>query len=855
MDTRRLVVCLITFCAVVASVFLVVPVDQKVRLGLDLRGGASFVLEVDTSGMGKEEAADAQERAVTVIRNRIDQTGVREPIVYAEAQSRIVVQLPGLPDEQRKIVEQNLNQVGVLQFRMVHEDQDKMAERLWAAEIAPKGYTIETDPLSQGTRHYYERKPDAPAQFRMDPELAKALKQNDLAPPLYEFMLMPERGTGKERYRPYWVKKTVELSGENLKTAGLSFGGLVQDPVVTLEFDAKGAKRFGAITSAHAPGGHKNEERLPDGVNYPHHYLAIVLDGTLASAPWIKTAIHDGKAIIEGNFSLEEAEALRIVLRAGALPAPVRLLEKHEVSASLGPALIRSALRSFVVAGAIVFVFMAIWYRLSGLIAIVALVLLILTFPFGMVLVSNVLAIPFGGTGTGAVVRGGWAMLPVLTLPSIAGIVLTLGMAVDGNVLIFERLREDYEESKGTSFRSFGTSVAEAYKGAFLTIVDANLTTLIAAVILYWQGSGPLRGFAIALGAGIVVSMFTILWVTRVLYDFLAESPLFRRQREAGQMQMMGRGWQVTNWDFLGKRRLMGVVSVLVIVVSLALVVVKGKKNLASVLGVDFLGGSAVTFSASDGPGVGEITAALEAAGLQQPLVQYQTDLDTGKRFLEVRTEFDKQDIAVKELQAKFPNAGFTVVREDRVGSQIGVELRRKGIKAIVMALIGLGIYIAIRFKNVFRAALARARGWEPAIGAGVALLHDVFVTAGVFCVFRPMSLTVVAALLTIVGYSINDTIVIFARIRDEWRKASGHASFYDTCNLAINKTLRRTLLTSLTTLFPVLVLLVFGGGGIRDFAATLCIGVIVGTYSSVFIATPIVLFLRGAEMPKKARK
>ncbi|MBN1267988.1 MAG: protein translocase subunit SecD, partial [Kiritimatiellae bacterium] len=805
------------------SMVLVTPLKDKVKLGLDLRGGTSFVLEVDTSELEPDALKDAQARALEIIRNRVDGMGVSEPIIYPEPRgNRIVVQIPGLKAEDRDRAVANLRRAAFLEFRMVHPDNDRLVEEMINDGLSPAGYKIvsmeEQAPSGRWLRvDFYKRDPS------LDPE---GLTEKDIrdrvrlfqAPAGYECMLAEEIRQNQTLYRPYFVSRRRELTGETLKGAGVDYQQFGQ-PIVTLKFDAKGAKKFAHVTSDYAPGGAKNPSL--EG----RRYLAIVLDDTLYSAPFIKTAIHGGEAIIEGNFSVKEAQDLAIVLRAGSLPAPVNVVEERGVDPTLGRDSINSGKRAAIYGGIAVVVFMVAYYLLAGVIADLALVLDILLLPLGMMLVSGFLSLLTGG-GMG----GGPISLPTLTLPGIAGIALTIGMAVDANVLIFERIREEQATGK-----RFSSAITSGYEKAFSTILDANLTTLLTAVILFWQGSGPVRGFAVTLSAGIVVSMYTALVVTRMLFNLIAEKT---KVTHVKMFSFVGD----TKIDFLGRKTIAALLSVAVIIGTGVMFAKRGQEN----FGVDFTGGKSVTYRYEQRHTVQEIRSVLSAAGIKDPQIQYQREMvedASGKtpEYLEVRVPFDQGDKARETMLDAFGASGYSVVKEDSVGPQIGKELQKRGLMAIGVALLGIVIYISIRFEFAF------------AVGAIVAIAHDVLITVGLFCLFgRQLSLPIIAALLTIVGYSVNDTIVVFDRIREDLKLLRGRP-YKDICNLSINQTLSRTLLTSITTLLTVVMLLVFGGGAINDFALTLFIGIVVGTYSSIFIATPVMLLWHREEKPAKA--
>ena len=809
MDKNALWKWLILIVLVCWSLVLVTPIHDKVKLGLDLRGGTSYVLEVDVSQLDDDAKRDAQARALEVIRNRVDNMGVAEPIIYPEpGNNRIIVQIPGLRAEDRARAIKNLKSAAYLEFRMVHPKNDELVDALYEKNLAPAGYKIVSidEQLYNGqwkAVKYLKRDEKVDAAEITGDEARKRLRMFQ-APAGYDFMLMKEESQGQEVFRPHFVSRRAELKGDALKNAGVDYQQFGQ-PIVTLRFDAKGAKRFAAVTSDYAPGGAKNPSL--EG----RRYLGVVLDDTLYSAPLIKTAIHGGSAIIEGSFSLREAQDLSIVLRAGALPAPVEVVEERTVDPSLGRDSIESGGRAAVYGAIAVVVFMVAYYFLCGMVANLALLLNIIFLPLGMMAVSGIFSLMDAG-GLGATIS-----LPTLTLPGIAGIVLTLGMAVDANVLIFERMREEQQQGK-----RFAAVVSAGYVKAFSAIFDSNITTIIAAAIMFWLGSGPVRGYAVTLTAGILCSMYTAIVVTRMVFNLLIRYTKVERLR---MLKLFGE----TKIDFIGKRYVAIGLSLVVIIGSMLLAFKKGMGN----FGVDFTGGATVTFEFKDKVPVEDVRSTLGNAGVKSPMIQYQKVVgiegaESISEYLEVKVGFEDGDKVVETLTGAW--ADYQVLQKDSVGPQIGKELQRKGVIALVVALFGMILYISWRFEFGF------------SVGAVVALFHDVLVTVGVFCVLdRQLSITSIAALLTIVGYSVNDTIVIFDRIREDLKLYRGR-SFREIANIGINQTLSRTVLTTLTTLFTVVSLLIFGGGAIYDFALALFIGMIAGTYSTIFIATPVAM-------------
>jgi len=696
--------------------------EGKINLGLDLQGGMHLVLEVDLEKLPKEERKDATDRALEIIRNRIDQFGVLEPVIQKEGIDRIIVQLPGVTDRQRAI--DIIGRTAHLEFVLVADDPELLKKALDGEEAS--GYVLK--PLGK------------------------------------ESLLLEDKPS---------------LTGDKLVDASVEFSQQqFGQPYVSITLNAEGANIFSALTGS--------------SVN---KRLAIVLDGVVQSAPVIRERIPSGKAQISGSFSVDEANDLAIILRAGALPAPTKIIEERTVGPTLGKDSIRNGLRAIFIGGLVVIIFMAIYYLIAGLIADFALCL-------NFILIGGALAY-FGGT---------------LTLPGIAGLLLTLGMAVDANVLIFERIRE--ESRLGKHIQS---AISSGYQKAFLTILDSNLTTLITALILFQFGTGPVRGFATTLSIGIIASMFTALIVTRLVLDLLTK---VMKVSKIPMFKLIGN----PNINFIGKRKIAYVLSAVVITVGIFAFVTKGEKN----FGIDFTGGTLQQFKFEEPLLLDDARDSLSEIGLgASPMQQFGDN-----REVIIRTFADTSDSVIDKFKEVFKDNPFEVLRIEKVGPAIGKDLREKALWALFYAMIGICIYISFRFEFKF------------ALAAIIALLHDVLISVGALAISgREISLPIVAALLTIVGYSINDTIVVFDRIR-EGRRLMRKSDYKTIINTSINQTLSRTLLTSLTTLLVVVALFLFGGEVINDFAFVLIVGVLVGTYSSIFIASPILL-----DWPGRRRK
>ncbi|MCS7008608.1 MAG: protein translocase subunit SecF, partial [Chthoniobacterales bacterium] len=498
---------------------------------------------------------------------------------------------------------------------------------------------------------------------------------------------------------------------------------------------------------------------------------------------------YGGRATITGSFSDAEARNLASVLE-NPLKVPVEIEETRSVSASLGADSIRSGLLAGLFGSGLVLLFMLIYYQLAGIISILGLAVNVVLL-FGMMAMFHF----------------------TLTLPGIAGIILTVGMAVDANVLIYERLREELAAGK-----SLANAVNGAYEKAFSAIFDANITTLITSVILMFQATGSVRGFAVTLTLGIIASMFSAMLVTRTAFRWLLDFNLLHNLRMLNFIPKR-------TFNFLGMRKAALLLSLCLILISFLVLATRGKDN----LGLDFVGGDLVIFDANSPVSIADARKALEPVGLANLPILYEHE--GTKQLLSIRGPQGSSEKITQTLTSAFQQNGLRPVLTETVGSQIGTEFAQRALIALALGLVGILIYTSLRFEFGF------------ALGAVVALIHDVILTLGAFSlVGGELSLVMVGAILTIAGYSINDTIVVFDRIREGLRSGA-KGSIEEIMNRSINETLSRTILTSGTTLLSISALFFFGGPVLRDFSFAILVGIIVGTYSSIFIASPIVLW------------
>jgi SecD/SecF fusion protein len=614
--------------------------------------------------------------------------------------------------------------------------------------------------------------------------------RDGIVQPGYEILKRVERrADGKETTEIVEVKKTPEMTGSGIKNAQVVRGNL-GEPEIQFTLDSDGARQFGEITR-----------------NNVGRRLAIVLDGVLYSAPVIKSPIETGIGTISGNFDQKSAFELAYVLQ-NPLRAPLKLESSSQVDPTLGRDAIRSGIKASIYGTLLVSAFMLVYYLIAGLVANVALVA-------NIIILIGVMC----------------SINTTFTLPGIAGIVLTVGMAVDANVLIYERIRE--ESAKGKSLRG---AIAAGYSRAFGTIFDSHVTTLISSLILWWLGTGSIRGFGVALTWGVAASLFTALVVTRMIFDFLLD----RNWLKSIPMLHLVRA---TKLDFMKFAKPAFAISWCLIFIGIGFGFYRGK----AMFGKDFVGGDTSTFAFEQRVPEDKVRAALSAAGVKDPLIQYQRDLSSGRQTLRIDTaveETKKGEVStaekVKSAVLGIGEGKFTSLEQVHVGAIVGEEIRKSAIIAALLSLFGILVYVAFRYEFSF------------AVGAVVAVIHDVLMTIGWYCLapsHREFNATTVAAILTIIGFSINDTIVIFDRIREDL-KLGVRGTFKEVMNQALNQTLSRTIITSGTVFLATMSLYLFGGGAINDFAFTFLVGIITGTYSSIYIASALVLWWHKGQRP-----
>jgi SecD/SecF fusion protein len=734
--------------------------------GFDVRTVSADALDLE---LNQDEVRrierEAVEQSLEIIRNRIDQFGVAEPAILQQGDDEIVVQLPGVKDPARAIG--LIGRTAQLEFKLVDSDHARElpdlireARRAWGQTQHPSSAELNrlmADRLPPGTALYLQKPGHGEVPGR------------DFAPLLLE-------------------KKTL-MTGAALQTAKVVVDRRTGAPYVALEFNPQGARLFERITRDHVG-----------------QQLAIVLDNVVQSAPVIQEAIAGGRAQITGAFSPEEARDLAIVLRAGALPAPVTIVQNLVVGPSLGRDSITNGLTSAVIGFLLVVVFMAVYYRFSGIIADAALLLNLL---FMLAALSV-----FGAT---------------LTLPGLAGIVLSIGMAVDSNVLIFERMREE-----SALHPTVLGAVDAGYERAFWTIVDSHVTTLITALALFLFGTGPVKGFAVTLSIGVVFNLFTAIFGTRVVYDYLHYR---RRLKPLHFLHFVKR----PAIDFIRLRKAAFIFSGLLVALGATAVIQiqRGRAN----LGVDFTGGTLVQLKSDRPFPLSDVRTALD----RNQITDYELQEVPAANLLLIRVKSADQavgalaDRIVGVLTQALPGQRITLESQAEISGSISRDLRHAALIAVGISLLGIIGYLAWRFD------------WKFGIAAAAATFHDVLAVLGIFFLLhKEITLLVITALLTLAGYSLTDTVVVFDRIRENLNKPGKKKDLGALINLSINEVLSRTLVTSGTVLLVLAALMAAGGLLLRDFALALIIGVLVGTYSSIFVASPLVYVWHGGRRRKR---
>ncbi len=707
----------------IAALFCAFPIENRINMGLDLKGGMHLILKVETETLDENARQDVVERAIEILRNRIDSLGVAEPIIQRQGEDQIIIQLPGITDRERALA--LIGKVAQLDFALVNPS-------LELNKLAMEG--------------------NIPAGYRYLPV--------------------------KNKNQKLLVGETL-LKGDQIANASIDYNTQAfGQPIVKLSFKAAGAKQFADITR-----------------NHVNQQLAIIVDGLIQSAPNINEPILSGSAVIQGSFTEEEASLLALGLRSGSLPAPMHIEEDRTIGPLLGQESIRSGIYATLAGGVLLMLFVLIYYMKAGIITNIALAM-------NLILILGIMGSLKFLLGTPA----------TLTLPGIAGIILTLGMAVDANVLINERIREELDN--GTPLNA---AVSRGFSKAFSAIVDSNATTLIAAFMLFQFGSGPIKGFAVTLSIGLTASLFTALFVSRTIFMLLLDLGWLKK------LSML-RLLSSTHINFINKRTFCITASLIIIAASM----VHFFQHQDTVYGIDFAGGQVQEYRFAKPVDTAALRHWFAQAGIGDAVIQQIPEkLET----IIIRTAQDAEEQTTTVFKTHMTDNPYTVMRIEKVGPVVGKELRKKAVLAVIFAMGGILIFVGFRFHH-----------FDFATAGVIALIHDVLITLGlVTWMGGQVDLLMITALLTIAGYSINDTIIIYDRVREN-TNLMRRATLAEIINTSINQTLSRTILTTVTTLIVVVCLYLKGGEILNTFALCLLVGFVAGTYSTVFIAAPLVL-------------
>lgn len=808
----------------------------------------------------REESESAVANSFNVLRNRIDRFGVTQPSIQKLGNTgRILVELPGVKEPER--VRKLLQGTASLEFWTTFASQEiapyleeanaMLAQTLDTEEEAAPAESAESDDLvaqeikAQGgeadnadVEAYKKANPLfavlSPSQFRDNACIGLAAAADTAL--INQYLRMPEvAALFPAEFRPMWsVKPTSYIKNSNIyelvaiKASSRDGKAPLDGGVVTnarVEYDNRRGGEPGVSMTMNAEGANIWARLTKENIG---RQVAIVLDGTVYSYPTVQTEITGGSSSITGNFTIEEATDLANVLNSGKLPAPATIVQEQVVGPSLGAASIHAGLVSFIIAFCLVLLYMVLFYKGAGLVADIA-------------LLTNVVLL-FGTLS---------AFGAVLTLPGIAGLVLTMGMAVDANVIIYERIKEELKAGKG-----LGKAIHDGYANAYSAIIDGQVTTLLTGLVLFFFGSGPIKGFATTLIIGIITSVLTSIFITRLIFDDRVNAG----KGVTFETKFTRNFLKNTKINFLSGKKWSYAISGALIVIAIASMCFKG-----FTFGVDFTGGRTYVVR-FDKPVTAEdvrqaTNKVFEAAaakddnvsGASVEVKQFggdsQMKITTSYKFEDESSAVDTEiegmlyeslkgfyadDLTLSEFTSTLDNPNG-IISSDKVGASIANDIKRNALISIVLALLVIFGYIAVRFK-----------GWTWGLGGVVSLAHTSVIVIGFFSLFSgilPFNLdvdqTFIAAILTIIGYAINDNVVIFDRIRENLG-LHPNEDFRETVNKSLNATLTRTVNTSVSTLLPMLAIAIFGGESIRGLSVALCLGICIGTYASIMIGTPI---------------
>jgi SecD/SecF fusion protein len=813
------------------------PIHQKPTLGLDLQGGLEVTLQAvppPNRSLTKEDL----NRSVDIMRNRVDKLGVTEPEIRTQGDDQIVIQLPGVKDP-----EAAAEIIGTTAQLELYD----LETSLVGPSISIQGQPVETASLyallaqvqaqvKDGTSDAFYIVNTKTKRVVSGPYGSKEEAQKKPAAKLpgRQIFAVPEgmvvvtcgqgavvcpgaNGAGVSPDRTWYYlfeydpPNVPQMTGEDLKLSGTradfdTSPGAGGRPIVTMEFTGKGSDKFEKIT---------RDEWIRGKLRGTPQHFAIVLDREIKTFPQIdftdgslSGGIGGGRAQIQGLDSFQEAKDIALVLQTGALPVKFETLDRTDISATLGKDSLNEAWRAAIAGLVLVAIFLLIFYRFLGLVAVAGLAIYA-AFLYATILIFNV----------------------TLTLPGFAGLVLTFGVAADANIVIFERIKEEVRAG-----RSVRAAIAQGYRKGFATIVDANVVTAITAMVLFVVATASVRGFALMLLIGTALSMLTAVAATRAILAVLAGFGWIDNPRFMGATGQGIPRW--LRWDFMGRRRLWFAISGAVVTLSVVAIVVNGLN-----LGIDFKGGTQITFRTPEPTSLEQVRQEAARIGQAGAVIQGRGSSTEGKyTSFQIRTESlttAEQNELQEDLSSTIQATSFG---SKNVSESFGRQIANNAIFAIIVSLLLIVAYISVRFQ------------WKYSVGVLVALAHDVVITIGIYALTgREVSTATVAAILTVLGYSIYDTIIVFDRIRENV-PLMRRASFRVIGNVSMWEVLPRSLATTFITLLPVASLYFFGGDTLKDFAFALLVGIGSGAYSSIFLAAPLVAALKERE-PEFARR
>jgi SecD/SecF fusion protein len=858
MGSRRRNVFIIALVVALLALSALVIATKSTVLGLDLKGGTQLVYDARPTPQTPTVDASAIDRAINIIRSRIDKFGVSEPEISRIGNTGIQVGLPNVQNAQQAIqlvgktaqlyfydLEANIippDRKGVPQDPPNSPDPNPNVYTLpdlWSAVQFAQTQKPECDGCTTRGPTYYlfdkqshkllagptERKKDLFVQFRNEKQrpgsVIETVPQGTLiaAAPTSPSLSLAQSELANSRQ--YVLRDRPALNGQEIDNPEQNFEPTTQQPIVTFDFQGGGQEAFQKVTQTIAERGRATAPITftPDQADQYSQHFAIVLDNQVFSSPIINfnenpTGI-DGRngAEISGNFTISSAQDLASILQAGALPVKLVLVSQSTVSATLGQQALDQGIKAGIVGLAVLIVFLILYYRLLGVVAVLGLAV------YGVLFFALVKLIPI-----------------TLTLPGIAGLILTIGVAADANIVIFERIKEEARAG-----RSPLSAIAQGYKKGIATIIDANVITLFTAFILFVLATAGVKGFAFTLGIGTLVSLFTAVLFTQAVLSTVGRSSILHSPRA------LGAGRQRVGWhfDFSGASRWFFSMSGCILAIG-AISMATKQLN----LGIDFTSGAKITASLAKPASVDDVRSALENANVENAgsaEIQTVDNPKLGQNVIEIQGKIPIKQVnsTVQDtLREDFGLQGGTdAFSSTSVGPTFGAQVARSAIIAVVFSLLVIAAYMAIRFEPKY------------AIPVIIALFHDILITAGVYSLTgQEVTSGTVAAFLTILGYSMYDTVIVFDRIRENVPRMP-RAAFSQIANKSMSEVLTRSLITGLSTVFLVTMLLVFGGTTLKDFAFAMIVGVASGAYSSIFIATPVLTHWKEREPAYRARR